>query len=241
VLLYFNSGFTKLRFRPEHMLPRSPIVRAVLAIGFAPFAMQLASGLLGVVMNRSLLVWGGDTAVSAMGLVTSILNLLLMPLIGVNMGAQPLIGYNYGARNTDRVRRVFSLSAIFGTILAATGFLAVQIFPSAFIRMFSRDEQLVALGVRALRYATICLPIIGFQIVSSNLFQSIGKPLQGTVLSLSRQVLLLIPLILILPHFLGLNGVFFALPTADFISTILSAVLVGRELKRLKAVVFGSL
>jgi putative MATE family efflux protein len=233
VMVYFDSRFTKLRFRPANMVLRAPIVRATLAIGFAPFAMQLASGFLGVVMNRSLLTWGGDNAVSAMGLVTSILNLLIMPLIGLNGGGQPIMGYNYGARKFARVRRVFKLSTILGTIFMTTGFIAVQLFPAVFIRMFSRDEALVALGVRALRIATIMLPIVGFQTISSNLFQSIGKPLQGAVLSLSRQVLLLIPLVVLLPFLFGLDGVFFALPASDLISTLISIVFVKGELRRL--------
>lgn len=213
------------------------IVRGILSIGFAPFAMQSASSLLNLILNRTLVAYGGDLAVSAMGIVLSVLNLLVMPLMGINMGAQPILGYNYGAKRYDRVLSTFRLSVIGGTVFITLGFLAVQLFPESFVRLFnSDDESLGALASFALRATAAALPVVAFQVASSNFFQSLGKPIQGTVLSLSRQIAVLIPLILALPLFFGLKGLFFAFPLADILSTVLAAVLVASQVSRLRRI-----
>ncbi len=235
VFLYFNSSRTTLRFRRANMRLDPDIVRKILFIGFAPFSIQAAASVLNLVLNRTLASYGGDIAVSAMGVVLSVLNLLIMPVMGINMGAQPILGYNYGAKRYDRVLRAYGLSLAAAAGLLAFGFAAVQLFPKEFIELFnSRDSELIDLGAFALRICCIVLPVAALPIVSSNLFQSLGKPVQGSVLSLSRQVLVLIPLIVVLPRFWGLRGIFFAFPLADFVAAAFSAVLVLDEVKRLR-------
>ncbi|GHV92522.1 MATE family efflux transporter [Spirochaetia bacterium] len=236
VICYFNSRYTKLRFRFRDMRLELKLTLKIMAIGFAPFAMQLAIGLVNIILNRSLFTYGGDVAVAAMGIVYSILVMIFMPLQGLNQGVQPIIGYNYGAKKYDRVLRAYKLAVLSSTLFVTAGFLLLQLFPGFFIAIF-RNEQgpLMDMGTRALRICTIFLPFLGFQIISANYFQAIGKPVQGTVLSLSRQILFYIPLLLILPRRFGIYGVYSAMPAADSLAILLSAIVMIREVKRLKS------
>jgi putative MATE family efflux protein len=234
VMFYFNSRYTKLRFRIPEMKLTLNLSLKIMAIGFAPFAMQLAVGLVNILLNRSLFFYGGDVAVSAMGIIYSILVMVFMPLQGLNQGAQPIIGYNYGAKKYLRVKETYKKAVFFSTLFVSLGFILIRLFPGFFIAVFRNEQgELMDLGIQGLRICTIFMPALGFQIITSNFFQAIGKPLQGTVLSLSRQILLFIPLLLILPRFFGLSGVFAAMPAADAGSTTLSAIIMFREIKRL--------
>jgi putative MATE family efflux protein len=236
VMYYFNSKRTMLRFRPALMRLEPTLTAQILAIGFAPFAMQLAMSLVGVMQNRILHAYGGDIAVASMGIVYSILVIIYMPLMGLNQGAQPIIGYNYGAKKYERVLSTYKLSVIAGSIFAAAGFLLAQLSPGFFIAVFRNEKgALMDMGILCLRVSCIMLPVIGFQVFSASYFQAVGKPLESTVLSLSRQILLYLPLLLLLPRFFGLNGVFFAMPVADLFSTALTAVFMAAELRRLRS------
>jgi putative MATE family efflux protein len=234
VMWYFNSKLTALRFRPRYMKLEGRLVFTIIAIGFAPFVMQLAMSLVGIVQNHALNAYGGDTAVSAMGIVYSVMVVFFMPLQGITQGAQPIIGYNYGAKKYDRVIKAYKWAVIAGTAFITVGFLLIQIFPHFFIALFRNEEgDLMDLGVHCLRVSTMLLPMIAFQIFTSQYFQAIGKPVQSTILSLSRQLLFYIPLLLLLPKTFGLNGVFFAMPAADMLAVLLSAFFMAFELKRL--------
>ncbi|MDR2101757.1 MAG: MATE family efflux transporter [Treponema sp.] len=238
VMFYFNSRYTKLRFRLREMKLTLNLSLKIMAIGFAPFAMQLAVGLVNILLNRSLFLYGGDVAVSAMGIVYSILIMIFMPLQGLNQGAQPIIGYNYGAKKYQRVKETYKTAVFCSTLFVSLGFILVWLFPGFFIAIFRNEQgELMDMGIRVLRISTLFLPALGFQIISANFFQAIGKPLQGTVLSLSRQILLFIPLLLIFPRFFGILGVFAAIPAADVGSTALSAIVMFREIKRLNRLI----
>jgi len=235
VMYYFNSKLTPLRFRPHNMKLKAHIALKIMAIGFAPCAMQLAMGFVNILLNHKLSFYGGDTAVTAMGIVYSILIVFFMPIMGLNTGAQPIIGYNYGAKQYGRVLKTFKISVICATVFASFAFLIVQIFPVFLIRIFTDAEaSLLDTGARVLRISTILLPLIGFQMFSSNYFQSVGKPIQGTILSLARQIVFYIPLLIILPEIRGLDGVFFAMPAADLCAVILSLTIMLPEFSRLK-------
>jgi Na+-driven multidrug efflux pump len=158
--------------------------------------------------------------------------MIFMPLQGLSQGVQPIIGYNYGAKKYERVKTAFKLAVTYATIFVLAGFVLVQIFPGAFIAVF-RNEQgpLMDMGIRILRISALILPVLGFQFITSTFFQAIGKPVQGTILSLSRQILFYIPLLLILPGFFGINGVFFSMPLADICSATLSIIFMYREFK----------
>jgi putative MATE family efflux protein len=235
VIAYFNSRFTRLRFHIRAMKLDLRLTLRIAAIGFAPFAMQLAISLVNILLNRSLFRYGGDTAVAAMGIVYSVMVVIFMPLQGINTGAQPIIGYNYGAKKYDRVKKTWKLAVIWGTGFVCAGFVLFQLFPGFFIALFRNEEgPLMDMGKMALRICTLILPFLAFQMISSSFFQAIGKPVQATILSLSRQILFYIPLLLILPRFFDIRGVYFAMPAADLGSTILTSIVMLRELRRLR-------
>lgn len=233
VLYYYLSKQSALKLHWGNLRPSPAITRKILAIGSAPFAMQLAASGLTLVLNRLLVKYGGDVAVSAMGIVNSIVMLIAMPVFGINQGAQPIIGYNYGARQFDRVKKALKLAGIAASLITTLGFLVVQLFPRLIIMLFNRESDLVELGAYALRTFTIFLPIIGFQIVGANYFQATGKPRQAMILSLSRQVLLLFPALLLLSKYFGLKGVFMAGPVSDLLSSIITGSWLYYELKHL--------
>lgn len=243
VLSYFLRGKSQLRLdlRSAHKI-KWEIVLQIISIGFAPFAMQLASGLQNLILNQSLANYGGDLAISAMGIVFSVNTLFMMPIFGINQGSQPIIGFNYGAKKYARVKQTFFYAATGATIFVIFGFLATRLIPIQLVSLFGRqDAELMSLGVRAMKMVMVFYPIIGLQIVGANYFQAVGKPKKAAFLSLSRQVLILIPALLILPRIWGLNGVFMAYPLADGIATLVTILLLRRELTTLGKGEFQSL
>ena len=172
---------------------------------------------------------------AVIGIVYSVIIMIMMPLQGINQGAQPIIGFNFGAKKYDRVRTAYWLAVKFATIFVTAGWLFIELFPGLCVRLFNNDNpELILLGSRALRLCSAMMPIIGFQVITSNYFQAVGKPMQSTFLSLSRQFLILIPLLYILPPFFGVLGVYSALPLADIISFCIAAVIMSFELKALR-------
>lgn len=234
VLYHFISKRGTLRFKAVNFKLNFAITKSIFALGSAPFAMQLAASLLNVIMNKALTTHGGDIAISGMGVVMSISTLILMPIFGINQGSQPIIGYNYGAKNYDRVKETLKLAIIGATGISILGYIGTQLFPSQMVAFFNpEDAELIAFGTRAIRIYLALVPIIGFQIVSANYFQAVGKPKHAGFLSLSRQVLVLIPALLILPKFFQLDGALMAGPVADLVSSIVTAIFIIREMKKL--------
>jgi Na+-driven multidrug efflux pump len=233
VLLHFLGGHSLLKVHLRNLKLRLPIVLKILAIGSAPFAMQLAASVLTAIMNKSLRIYGGDIAISGMGVVNSITMLILMPIFGINQGAQPIIGYNYGARKYHRARETLLLAICAATFVVVIGFIMTRLIPEQLIALFNRDPELLRFGTRALKIYLVMLPIIGFQIASSNYFQAVGKPAQSMFLSLSRQVVILIPALLILPRIYGLDGILYAGPLSDLVSSIVTAIWLYIELRHL--------
>jgi putative MATE family efflux protein len=234
VLGYFLGGRSLLRLRLPNLRIRRETAAAIVALGFAPFAMQLAASLLNAILTRQLQRYGGDLAIAAMGIFFSLNMLIFMPVFGINQGAQPLIGYNYGARRFDRVRSTLRLAVAAATAVMLAGFAAVELFPSFLLSLFSRDSaSLLAIGVPALRIGMAALPIVGFQVVAASYFQASGRVRLSMLLMLSRQVLLLIPAILVLPRFLGLAGIYYAVPLSDLGSALLTGACLALELRKL--------
>jgi putative MATE family efflux protein len=235
VMGYFNSRFTKLRFRFRDMKLEPGLTGRILALGFAPFVTQLAMSIIGVFQNHALDTYGGDAAVSSMGIAYSVMTIIFMPLLGLQMGAQPLIGYNYGAKKYRRVAKTYKWVTVDATLFVTVCFVLVQLLPGWFISLFTGDRgELMDMGIYCLRVSTMFFPLIGFQMLSANYFQAIGKPIQGTILSLSRQILLYLPLLLILPVTFGLTGVFAAMPAADIGSALITLLFMIAEWRRLK-------
>lgn len=236
VLIYFLRGKSLLKISAKNLVLKAEYIKNILLLGTAPFAMQIAASVLNLILNRGLASYGGDVAISGMGIVNSITTLMIMPIFGINQGVQPIIGYNYGARKYDRVKEAYRLSVIFATVIVVVGWIITRIFPEQLVYLFNnKDQDLITFGTFAIKRFLLFLPIIGFQIVSSNYFQAVGKPMQSALLGLSRQVLILIPALLILPLFFGLNGIVSAGPLSDVIASMVTGVFIFIEMRKLDA------
>ncbi|MBK5239694.1 MATE family efflux transporter [Clostridium sp.] len=233
VLHYFLYGKSVLKICYKNLKLDIKVVKSIFAIGMSPFLMQLAASLVTIISNKSLVKYGGDVSLGAMGAIMSIAMLVLMPIFGINQGSQPIIGYNYGAKRYDRVKHALKLAILAATTITTTGFIIIQLFPEQLINIFSNDPALIAVGAQGIRIYLFMLPVIGFQIVSSNYFQAVGKANISIFLGLSRQVIILIPLLFILPRFFDLNGVWASAPSSDVISSILTAVFLFVEIRHL--------
>ena len=228
---YYLRGKSNLKFRKSSLKLHKNIIKAICAIGSAPFAMQIAASMIQVLNNQALSTYGGDLSIGAMATISSIAMIFLMPSFGLVQGMQPIVGFNYGAKNYDRAKKTFIISVLASTSFFVVGALVIQIAPQVLVGMFNKDAELMNITINGLRKYTLALPMIGISIVGTNYIQSTGRAKMAMVLSLLRQVIILIPMILILPKFLGLDGVWFAQPTADAISSILTAIVIFKEFR----------
>ena len=235
IFMYFTKGKSLLKLKKTNMKLEKKVVLEIVAIGVSPFAMQVAASFVTIVINKSLENYGGDLAIAAYSLIMSIAILILMPMFGVNQGAQPIIGYNYGAKNLSRVKKALKYSIIVNTVISAIGFIFVELFPVQIIKIFnSTDTKLIDIGSNGLKIFLCMLIFVGAQTACVNYFQSVGKAKESMLLSLLRQVILLMPLAIILPHFFNLNGVWIAGATSDFVSSIITFIVIALEIRRLK-------
>lgn len=234
VLSYFLGNHSLLKLKKENFKLEKNIVLSIVSIGMSPFAMQVAASAVNIVLNKSLAMYGGDLAIGAMGIINGIATLFLMPIFGINQGSQPIIGFNYGANKYKRVKKALFLACIVGSLISVLGFLVVNIAPTALVQLFNKnDENLTNITVHGLKMYMSMFAIVGFQIVSSNYFQAIGKAKISMFLGLSRQVIILIPMLIILPHMFKLNGVWMAGPVSDFTASIITAIFLFFEVKKL--------
>ncbi len=234
VLAYYLSGRSVLKIRRANLVPSREFVLPILILGLPNAFSNLAASITMGLMNNQLVRYGGDTAVTAMGIVFAISNLAFMTLIGTTMGIQPLIGYNIGARLYGRARKVEAIAIGAATIFASAVFAAVQLFPGAFVSLFAGSDAGVGeVGVYALRRYFMFLPLMGLQVLGSGYFQAAGKPMKSLVLGLTRQFIVLIPMIAILPLVWGLDGVWSAQPFADVIAFTITGIVLWRELRSL--------
>ncbi|SMC23636.1 putative efflux protein, MATE family [Clostridium acidisoli DSM 12555] len=234
ILYYFTKGKSLLKLKKQNMRLEKNIVKETMAIGMSPFAMQIAASIVTIVFNTTLEKHGGDLAIAAFSLINSITILILMPLLGINQGAQPIIGYNYGAKKISRVKKTLRNATIAATCISTLGFVIVQLFPVQIISIFNTtDSKLISIGSNGIVIYLRMFAVVGIQASFSNYFQSIGKAKHSMFLSLSRQIVLLVPLVLILPNFMGINGVWISGAIADFSSTVIAAILIGIEMKKL--------
>ena len=237
VLGYFLSPLSTVKLRLRNFrLDVRHIVLPFMFLGLPHFVMHLASSVINTALNRSLLDYGGDLAVSTIGIVMSANTLLLMPVFGVSQGCQPILGFNFGARQFERVIATFRYACVAATAYGLLTWAVSLTFAPQIVRLFSRDDpQLIAMASRALRIFNCMIPLIGFQSLTSTLLQSIGQPMKSLAMSLSRQVLLLLPLLFVLPRFFGLNGIFVAFPCSDFLAAILACALAWHVVRQLRA------
>ena len=196
--------------------------------------MQIAASLVQVISNNALKVYGGDIGIGAMATISSIAMIFLMPLYGINQGSQPIIGFNYGKKQYDRSKKAFTLSLIFGIILLTFGFISIWMYPEFYVVMFNSDPKLVAVTSNGLRKYCLMLPLLPIIVLGTNYLQSIGKAKQAMFLSLLRQVLVLIPMILILPKFMQLNGIWYAQSISDATSIVIAFIMLIIEFRSYK-------
>ena len=222
-----------IRCQIAHMKLKASYALSIINTGIPAFLMQLSTSLLNVVINGTLGTYGGDTAISTVGIITSVQTLMLMPLTGITQGQQPLISFNYGAKKYDRVKETLKYTIIVSTILSIIGFTVIELFPQFIISAFNQETQIIELGTIALRLWFLCLPIVGCQMMCANFFQAIGMVKQSSFLNLLRQCLLLIPLILILSYLFGLYGVFVAVPIADALAFMITMYFILKTIKKI--------
>ena len=211
-----------------------PIVRNIISIGISPFAMNACACLVVIFINNSLMKYGGDMAVGAYGISNRLCFVFVMVTMGVCQGMQPIAGYNYGAQNYHRMFEVLRLAIISGTLICAVGFFIAMLLPEQCARLFTTDAELIENSVVAMRYNMGLFLIIGAQMVITNFFQSIGKAKVSILLSLSRQLLILVPMIAILPQFMGLNGIWLSLPLSDGIAALMAYAMLWIYVKKFK-------
>lgn len=221
-LIHFQKGIFRLQKR---------IVKDSLAIGLAPFLMNAVSCFVVIFINRQLLKYGGDLSVGAYGIVNRYVFLFMMIVMGFTQGMQPIAGYNYGARQYDRVTEVLKRTIKWGMIVMTTSFVVGMLFPYTVVSAFTNDPDLIEKSAHGVRIIVIAFPVIGINLVTSNFFQSIGKPKKSIFLSLSRQLIFLTPLLYILPTFMGEKGVWWSFAISDLISTIVACLLLYKFFK----------
>lgn len=234
VLAHFRSRRSVTRLTLANIRPDPYILRYIISIGFAPFAMNIASSIVWGVMNTKFIKYGGDISVAALGIVNSATMMLVISIISLNMAVQPIIGFNYGAGLLCRVKETVMKAIRYATLIAIGGWLICMLLPGAIVSIFNSDSlELREAGIMGLRIYCAVLPVVGFQIIASNYFQAIGKARLATFLSLLRQIIVLLPLIFILPHFWGTAGVWIANPISDFVAAVISFIFFRREINKL--------
>ena len=231
--VYFWSGKSYLAIRPKNFLFDWNIIKGILSIGISGMAMTLASSLSAVFVNRMLVTHGGSIAVSAFGILNRIMMFATMPGISIGQGLQPILGFNYGSRRFDRALKALKTAILSSTTLCLLAFLLLYFIPEVFIRIFTTESELIELSARAARYMFVTMYLVGFIMIGSTMFQALGKAKQAFLTSISRPFLFLFPLVLLLPHFFKLNGVWLAYPVTDFLTFIMVLILFVPQVKEL--------
>jgi Na+-driven multidrug efflux pump len=235
LLRYYFWGNSYLKIRPGNLIPEVKILKDILAIGVASLARTIATSISAVFVNRLLVTYGGDLAISAYGIVHRLMIFVVMPGMVVGQGLQPILGFNYGARRYDRALKAITIAAVISTSAVIAGFVVMQFYPELFIRIFTADAELVVLGAHVARLVFLCMYLLGPIMLGSLIFQSIGKARQSFATSIARS-LFLIPLVFLLAPSLEVDGVLLAFPCSDalsFLLTLLLAIPEIREFRRL--------
>lgn len=226
IAYFFLSKKCIYKIKVKNFILKKDIILAICAIGSSQFIFQISSSILNFILNKTLVVYGGDIALAAIGIVMAINSLIVFTVLGISQGIQPLIGYNYGAKRFSNAIQTTKMAIRWSSVILILGFLITEIFAVPVVKLFnSTNTELINMAARGLRFVNFMLPVISLHIFGSTYFQAINKPVQAIILSLSRQVLLLIPLILILPLFFGVDGVFLATTVSDFFACLISAIL----------------
>ncbi len=224
-LLHLKRGIYRLK---------GNLVKNIVGIGISPFLMNVCACVVVIFMNNQFVRYGGDWAVGSYGIANAIGTMFLMFIMGLNQGMQPIAGYNYGSLQTDRLQRVLNLALVSAVCIMTVGWLIAMIFPHYCARIFTDNETLVNMSARAIRIDMFFFPFVGFQMVITNFFQCIGKVKISIFLSLSRQLLFLLPLLYVLPMFYDIDGVWYSLPSSDLVASIIAGVMMVIFMRKFK-------
>ena len=224
-LLHLHKGIYRLQ---------SKIVKNIIAIGLSPFCMNVASCFIVIFINKGLKEYDGDLAIGAYGIVNRLVFICVMIVMGITQGMQPIAGYNYGAQQFQRVTKVLKLSIWGATAVTTLTFLVGELMPELAVSLFTTDEGLINRAATGFHIVVIFFPIVGFQMVTSNFFQSIGLASKAIFLSLTRQLLFLLPMLIILPLFMGANGIWWSMPISDCLASLVAAILLYKQMKSFK-------
>lgn len=229
---FFRKSFLKIH--KVNLIPKLDILKAIFSIGIASFAMTIAGSVSAIFVNRMFISYGGDLAMSAYGILQRIMMFAIMPGMVTGQGMQPILGFNYGAKRYDRTLRVIKLTITVATVISITAFIALYFFPEPFVRVFTNDNELISLCTHAAKRIWLAIYLVGFLMSSSMVFQAMGKVAQSFVTAIARPALFLLPTVLILPRFLGLDGVWLAFPVTDGLTFILVMALLIPQIKMLR-------
>ncbi|MBN1191414.1 MAG: MATE family efflux transporter [Dehalococcoidales bacterium] len=224
-LIYYFSGRSFLKVHLKNLVPDLSIIRPIMAVGVAAFAMTFTASLSNIIVNRTLEAYGSDLAISAMGILNRILMFALMPGVVIGQGLQPILGFNYGAGRYDRILRAIKMAITATTLIGLAAFIALYFFPGVFFRVFTSDTALIDLGSLASKRVFLCMYLIGFMGIGSMTFVALGKAARSFIASISRTIVFLIPCVIIFSNIMGLEGVWFAFPASDILAFILMLVL----------------
>ena len=227
LVIHFKKGIYKLKKK---------IVKDVISIGMAPFFMNTAACLIVILINQGLQRHGGDLAIGAYGIVNRVSFVFVMIVLGLNQGMQPIVGFNYGAKQFLRVKEALKLTILYATAIMTLGFLLAEIFPRQIVMIFTTDEELIQQAIKGMRIVFACFPIVGFQIVTGNFFQSVGMAGKSVFMSLTRQLLFLLPGLLIFPYFFQDNGIWMSMPISDGLSSLVAFIMLYNQMKKFKTV-----
>ena len=234
VMYHFMNQNSMLRLRKKYIALNPKIVWAVASIGMSPFFIQVAASVVVFFINNKLKTYGGNIAIEAYAIANTLVMIIIMVMVGLTQGMQPIVGYNYGAKRIGRVKETLFYTIKVGIAVGCVGMLIGLLLPSVIVQPFNPSPPLAAETTKALHIVTLMLPLVGYQIVVTNFFQCIGMAGKSIFLSLTRQFLLLLPALFILPPLFGVNGVWYSLPTADFLSTMLTAILFIWQVNKFK-------
>ena len=235
VIRFFKKSKSTLPLQKRSFIPKRKVLAEIISLGVPAFVRQSGTSLMVLITNNLLKMYGGGLAIASFGMINKLLMFVLMPLFGIVQGFQPIAGYNYGAKKLHRVKEVLIKSMGFTSILATFSWIVIQLFPRQILSVFSGDPQLLTIATPALRISMLAIPLVGIQSIGSSLFQAIGKRGPSIFLSLTRQFIFLIPILLFLPNIYGINGVWTAFPLADLLSTLVTIIWVLFEVKKLNA------
>lgn len=228
---YFTVGKSSLKLKKKNIKLEKKLIKIIVIVALTPFFMELAAGFIHLVTNKVLQIYGGDLAIGAMTAVTSISLMFLMPVFGLSQGMQTIIAYNYGANQIERAKKTLLIGIASATVLLIIGCILIKIFPKFFVGIFTKDKELMELAVNGININLVTLPTIAISILGSVYFQCIGKAKLSMVLSILRQVIILIPVILIVPRLFGLNGVWASQPISDLGAMIIVGFFLIKEFK----------